>query len=472
MVRRKRIDSSFIPATWWDAQQTLQWIARPRLRRAVEERNRHLWDRGKWPRNTTFRNRKEAMYIIAVSEEAFSGGEELAKLLAKSLGVPFVDSAALIERAVALGGDRIGLGAAVEAAPIFSGRSSRHRQRQVLQLQAAQAAEIRGGSVVCYGPAADLLTLDARRVFRIGIHASHRSRRLRVQKQLKIHGSSADRYLNACDRNRRRWLLYRFGAHAGCQPRYDLLINLEQVGFDATCAAVCEMICDRSRFIAADLASIESFALSACIQAALARRPETAHLDLGIEIHGGVAILHGTVRTREEIDSIKRVPLPVNVEIDFSHIRLTRAENEQDLNSRAVTPTMPNWKLAFRDSAISHPIWVSAGVSGMILLGLAALWAPGHLFRRADAHLASFAGVITDSECGLLHRKIQQSSECVRYCVRINGAKYVLDDGAHILTLADQKAGERFAGQRVLVTGFVDKNTDTLQARTVRAAVN
>lgn len=470
MLTKKRIDCSFIPATWWNNQQTLQWIARPKLHREIRERNRSRWDRGRWPRNRMLRNRKEDMYIIAVSEEAFSGGEELAKTLAKNLGLPYVDSAALVERAAAAGEDRERLAASVETAPTFFDRSSRHRRTQVLQLQAALAEDIRNGSLVCYGAAADLLSLDARQVFRIGIQASHRCRRLRVQEQLNIHGAGAERYLNACDQNRRRWLLYRFRPKTGLPTGYDLVIDLERMSVDAACVAVCDTLCDPSRFTAVDLASIENFLLATSIQAALACHPDTAHLDLGVEIQGDLAILRGSVPSMEEIDSIQGVPLPANMKFDFNQVRLDDARDRRNSISGTWMQSKLNWKPASWDAALSHPAWLSAGVSGTILLILAAMWVPGHGFHPAETHFSSFAGVITDSQCAISRPKAQQTAECVRFCVTMGWAKYVLRDGTHSVTLADQQRGGEFAGQKVVATGFLDGATGDLRLRSIHAA--
>ena len=469
MLPKERITRSFTPAAWWNDQQTLQWIARPKLRRTIGEKSRSVWGRGKWPRNKALRNRKEGMYIIAVAEDAFSGGEELAKTLAQRLGLPYLDSAALIERAAAAGQDREKLAAAFESAPTFFSRSDRLRRTQLLQLQAAEATEIRNGSIVCYGAAADLLNLEARRIFRVGVQASHRYRRWRVREQLKIRGASAARYLNACDQNRRRWLLYLFGTKQGLPTGNDLVVNVEQLGFDAASAAICEMICDRSRFTAADLASLESFALSTGIQARLAHHPDTAHLDLGVAIQGDMAILKGTVCSKEEIDAIKRALMPSNLEVDLSRIQLNGAGDKLDCISTRLIHLRLNWKPAFWDAALSHPALLSVGVSGVILLSLAAMWAAGHWLHPAGTPLINFAGVITDSRCGVSHPNTQQTAACARSCVKSRGAKYVIIDGARSLTLADQQRGEEFAGQRVVATGSLDDATGNLRIQSIHA---
>jgi hypothetical protein len=99
---------------------------------------------------------------------------------------------------------------------------------------------------------------------------------------------------------------------------------------------------------------------------------------------------------------------------------------------------------------------------------MAAAHAPGRWFRPPDTHLQSFAGVITDSQCGISHKVVQKTAQCVRSCVKL-GAKYVLNDGTHSFVLTDQPTAERFAAQRVVATGRLDEITGDLQLRSIRA---
>ena len=93
----------------------------------------------------------------------------------------------------------------------------------------------------------------------------------------------------------------------------------------------------------------------------------------------------------------------------------------------------------------------------------------------AGAALASaaapktFTGVITDSMCGKDHAmmNIKPDSKCVLECVKA-GSKYALIEGANVYELSDQKAPEKFAGQKVKVTGTLNGNI--LQVQSITAA--
>jgi cytidylate kinase len=410
------------------------------------------------------------MCIIAVCEEAFSGGQEFAKTIAERLGLRYVDSVILLERAAAWGGDREKLRAAFEKAPTFFDRFTRHRQIQVVQLRAALGEDIRDGNAVCYGIATDLLSLDTRQILRVGIQASHTFRRLLVQQRLKFDSAEVDRYLNESDRRRRRWLAYLFGAGREL-PGFDLIIDLEQTSVDAACMAVSELIRNQYRLSTVDLALLETFALSTRIQAAFAQDPGTAHLDIDVEIHGDTATLRGTVRSVEEIDSIQRVPLPssARIKVDCSQMQLGSWDYVPALFwKRSVKPQLKRKPMSW-SPGLPRPAWLVASVSAMLVLAVAGSWVRGRWFHPADTHLISVAGVITDSQCGLSHKVVQKTPECVRSCVKAAGAKYVLNNGTHNFVLTDQQAAEQFAAQRVIATGFLDEITGDLQLRSIHA---
>ncbi|MGB9072217.1 MAG: cytidylate kinase family protein [Terriglobales bacterium] len=416
------------------------------------------------------------MCIIAVSEESFSGGQEFAKTLAESLGCRYVDPAILVERAAAWGGDRTKLRAAFENAPGFLDRFLRDPEIQVLLLQAALAEDIREGDVVCYGIAADLLNLEARQILRVRVEASHRFRNLRVQERLNLPREEAERHLNKGDRNQRRWQSYLFGIKAASPLGHDFLINFEQTTFDEACTAIFDLISSQSRFrlSTTDAALIERFVVSTRIRAALAQNPPTAHLDLDVEIEDHAAVLRGKVRSAEEIDLLRRFvfPIPGDIKVDVNQVQLGSWDYQPPLFSSGTAQARAPKPSKFRAPLFPRPAWLLAGISAMVLLVIAGSHAPGRWFHPADTRLLGFAGVITDSQCGISHKIAQKTAECVRSCVKLPGAKYVLNDGTHSFVLTDQQTAERFAAQKVVATGVLDEITGDLKLRSIQAVAN
>jgi hypothetical protein len=83
----------------------------------------------------------------------------------------------------------------------------------------------------------------------------------------------------------------------------------------------------------------------------------------------------------------------------------------------------------------------------------------------------TFTGVITDTMCGKDHSTmhVTPDSKCVAECVKA-GAKYALYDGKTVYLLSDQKAPEKFAGQKVKVTGTYDEAAKVLKVDSMAAA--
>jgi hypothetical protein len=86
----------------------------------------------------------------------------------------------------------------------------------------------------------------------------------------------------------------------------------------------------------------------------------------------------------------------------------------------------------------------------------------------------TFSGTITDDMCATKegHARMQMGptdAECTKACIALHGAAYVLYDGKAIYDLSDQKLPEKFAGQRVRVTGSLDSKTKTIKVDSIAA---
>jgi hypothetical protein len=86
----------------------------------------------------------------------------------------------------------------------------------------------------------------------------------------------------------------------------------------------------------------------------------------------------------------------------------------------------------------------------------------------------TFTGIITDSECSTgNHSQMRMGSndaECTRACVSAHGASFVLYTGKEVYALTDQQTPDKFAGQKVRVTGMLDAKTKTIQVKSIAAA--
>jgi hypothetical protein len=86
----------------------------------------------------------------------------------------------------------------------------------------------------------------------------------------------------------------------------------------------------------------------------------------------------------------------------------------------------------------------------------------------------TFSGIITDSMCARAdHSRMQMGptdAQCTLACISEHDATYILYDGKEAFNLSDQKKPEKFAGQKVTVTGTLDAKTKTIQVDSISAA--
>jgi type 1 fimbria pilin len=86
----------------------------------------------------------------------------------------------------------------------------------------------------------------------------------------------------------------------------------------------------------------------------------------------------------------------------------------------------------------------------------------------------TFTGMITDSMCATADHSHMgmgpTDKDCTIACVMEHGALYVLYDGKKVYELTDQKTPEKFAGQKVTVTGTLDAKTNTIHVDSIMAS--
>lgn len=84
----------------------------------------------------------------------------------------------------------------------------------------------------------------------------------------------------------------------------------------------------------------------------------------------------------------------------------------------------------------------------------------------------TYTGVITDTMCGAKHTMgITPDDKCVRDCVKMDPKKwkYALLVGTEMYVLSDQQTPEKFAAQKVRVTGTLFEKTKILKADKIEA---
>jgi hypothetical protein len=90
-------------------------------------------------------------------------------------------------------------------------------------------------------------------------------------------------------------------------------------------------------------------------------------------------------------------------------------------------------------------------------------------------------GEIADSQCAMGVHSLNRShkemiemghagstaEDCTRYCVHSRGGRYVLLTKHDVFKLDNQEMAEKYAGQKVKLTGTLDSKTSAIQVKTI-----
>ena len=114
---------------------------------------------------------------------------------------------------------------------------------------------------------------------------------------------------------------------------------------------------------------------------------------------------------------------------------------------------------------------ISALLAALIFMGPA----------TSGAGETTFEGEIADSQCAMgvhslnrSHREMIEmghagstAEDCTRYCVHSRGGRYVLLTKQDVFKLDNQEMAEKYAGQKVKLTGTLNSKTNIIQVKTM-----
>jgi len=92
-----------------------------------------------------------------------------------------------------------------------------------------------------------------------------------------------------------------------------------------------------------------------------------------------------------------------------------------------------------------------------------------------------FNGEISDSQCALNVHSLSRShtemlkkksigttaADCARYCVKYMGGVFVISVKDKVFKIDDQELGDKYAGQKVKLTGVLDVKSNTIAVRSI-----
>ncbi len=255
------------------------------------------------------------MPIVTVTQQSFSGGDEIARQVSARLGCTLTDRAAL-ERVAAKYAIDVSqapppeLG---EQAPSIIERLTQERRRFSVILHAAVFETARQGDAVFLGYGAGFMLKSVQHVLRVRVVTPLEIRIARLaSSQPGTSKEAATARLRDDDRRRSEFVRYLFHADWQDALNYDLVVNTEKVTTDCAVETILQVL--SAGPFAPTAASVQRLADGATgfqIEARLVSDPQVATPNVRAQVERGVVTLTGAVWSEEEKDIIESVAAQV-----------------------------------------------------------------------------------------------------------------------------------------------------------------
>ena len=265
------------------------------------------------------------MPIITIYRGAFTAGEEIAKSVAQALGYRCVSREVLIEASRSCGISEAKLNEVLEKDPHWWERWLQNMRPYRVALQAAMCEVAQGGNIVYHGHIGHELLPGIRHVLKVLLTAPIEFRMKQVQSQQGLDEAGARRYIDYVDEARTRRLVALFGTDWRDITRYDLALNVAQVGIEGVTQVIVEAArLERYQPTAASRQDFENLALASRIQAALVMSHSFRNLGITVKAEKEEVLLSGVfahaVPEEEIVSLVKSIPGVTKVVTDFTVI--------------------------------------------------------------------------------------------------------------------------------------------------------
>lgn len=248
------------------------------------------------------------MAIVMISGNAHSGKEELANGLAQKTGWPLVSREELVEVARDRGIKTGRLEVSVMKRPSAQERLAREKNLYLAFFTAALCERAVDGNLIYSGRTGHLLLPGVSHRLRVGLTMPREIRVDRAALELHISQRKADHYLRQLDEDFEKWARFVHRVDLTVPGRYDLFLNLENLGLSNAAGIVCEMA-ELADFRPTPLSRkrIADLQLAARARIDLAFDPRTSGADLQVQANGGVLTVTYTPAEEEFADAIPEV---------------------------------------------------------------------------------------------------------------------------------------------------------------------
>jgi cytidylate kinase len=265
------------------------------------------------------------MPIVTIYRGAFTAGEEIAKGVGQALGYRCVSREVLIEASRSCGISEVKLNEVLEKDPHWWERWLQNMHPYRVALQAAMCEVAQGGNIVYHGHIGHELLPGIRHVLKVLLTAPLEFRIKQVQSQQGLNEARARSYIDHVDEARTRRLVALFGTDWRDITRYDLALNLAQMGIEGVTRVIVEAArLERYQPTAASEQDFMNLAIASQVQAALVMSPTFRNLGITVKVAKGEVHVSGVfayaVPEEEIVLLVKSVPGVTRVVTDFTVI--------------------------------------------------------------------------------------------------------------------------------------------------------
>jgi cytidylate kinase len=261
------------------------------------------------------------MPIITIYRSSFAAGEEIANCVAQSLGYRCVSREALIEASRSYGISEAKLNDVLEKDAHWWERWLQDMRPYRTALQAAMCEIAQEGDFVYHGHIGHELLPQIRHVLKVMLTAPLEFRISEIQSQHGLDEAGARDYIDRVDAAGTRRLVALFGTDWRDITRYDLALNVAQLGIDGVTRVIVEAArLERYQPNAASKQDFKNLALVSRVQAALVMSSRFRDLAVNVRaLNGEVHVLGAFARPvseKELVRLIKSVPGVTHVVTD------------------------------------------------------------------------------------------------------------------------------------------------------------
>jgi cytidylate kinase len=265
------------------------------------------------------------MPIVTIYRGAFTAGEEIAKGVAQALGYRCVSREVLIEASRSCGISEVKLNEVLEKDPHWWERWLQNMRPYRVALQAAMCEVAQGGNIVYHGHIGHELLPGIRHVLKVLLTAPLEFRIKQVESQQGLDEAKARSYIDHVDEARTRRLVALFGTDWRDITRYDLALNVAQMGIEGVTRVIVEAArLERYQPTAASEQDFMNLAIASQVQAALVMSPTFRNLGITVKVAKGEVHVSGVfayaVPEEEIVLLVKSVPGVTRVVTDFTVI--------------------------------------------------------------------------------------------------------------------------------------------------------